>query len=59
MKKYLILGAMLFVTMVGISKEYQVVMNPDTECSPSVCDGGRDACCKTKGGTTFYGKCTC
>lgn len=55
MKKFLILGAFLLIATVGIAKELQTISD-SKEC-PSGCDGSAGACCKTKNGSIFYGKC--
>jgi hypothetical protein len=57
MKKFLILGAFLFVSTITVAKELQPICGT-CEC-PSGCDGAGGACCKTKNGSTYYGKCNC
>lgn len=54
MKKFLILGAFLLVATVGIAKELQTISD-GTEC-PMGCETASSSCCKTKGGSTYYGK---
>lgn len=54
MKKFLLLGAFLLVATVGIAQELQIISD-GAEC-PTGCETASTVCCKTKGGSTYYGK---
>jgi hypothetical protein len=55
MKKILILGAFLLVTTISVATEFIVKPSDGTEC-PMGCETNSQNCCKTKGGSVYYGK---